>query len=116
MTCFSISKFTAEGKLFRFLFGIDNKCVKVNTRRVRWVCSDLIQVNSLTTVNVFGSILQEIVNAQFVMFHVVKGTIGRRSQVADGHLGRAQMSNEASHWSFRPRLNGPPWSQMASKS
>ena len=47
---------------------------------------------------------------------VVKVIIGRRSQVADGHLGRAQMSNEASHWSLRPRLNGPPWSQMANKS
>ena len=47
---------------------------------------------------------------------VVKVSIGRWSQVADGHLGWAQMSNEASHWSFRPRLNGPPWSQMANKS
>ena len=48
--------------------------------------------------------------------YVVKVSVGHQSQVADGHLGRTQMSNEASHWSFRPRLKGPPWSQMANKS
>ena len=52
----------------------------------------------------------------FVFVYVVKVSFGRRSQVADGHLGRAQMSNEVSHWPFRPGLKGPPWSQMANTS
>ena len=61
--------------------------------------------------NLYATLLKVVNN-----YYVVKVSIGRRSQVADGHFGWAQMSNEASHWSFRPRLNGPPWSQMANKS
>ena len=53
--------------------------------------------------------LRELNNLhKFIVWNVVKAPIGRRSQVANGHLGWAQMSNETSHWSFRPRLNGPP--------
>ena len=51
-----------------------------------------------------------------VLKYIVKVSIGHQSQVANSHLEWAQMSNETSHWSFRPRLNGPPWSQMANKS
>ena len=32
---------------------------------------------------------------------------------ADGHLSQSQ---KASHWPLRPRLKGPPWSQMANTS
>ena len=35
------------------------------------------------------------------------------SQMANGHLSWSQ---KASHWPFRPRLKGPPWSQMANIS
>ena len=35
------------------------------------------------------------------------------SQMADSHLSQSQ---KASHWPFRPRLKGPPWSQMANTS
>ena len=38
--------------------------------------------------------------------NVVKVSNGRQSQVADGHLSRAQMANEA----FRSRLKCPTWS------
>ena len=60
--------------------------------------------------------VSNIIFEEFVQYCIVKVSIGHQSQVANIHLGWAQMSNEASHWSFRPRLNGPPWSQMANKS